>query len=308
MRVIKLVNKTPLPENVDNIRLFGAMYSALIELNKQKASVFRNKVSSGEIKISSAFPFKGTCLYFPKPIKPEKIEERGKYDIKTFICMKKFKDIKYVKQEGLDKYLKVKIYNEKFVKERVCSEKMATSGKSDKKNGDFEIEKTIIPRNTLNRITLESNIFYEHYTYIKNGGLWFGLDCNDTDLKNIIEPALRFLEDRGLGPNYSVGFGQFRFKHGESISFNLQDFNGYMSLSKIIPSNNDLNNLSGFWSIKEFKTITKDGFHVYINLFTEGSVFANQINGELYDKVYNYLINGKAFLIPCNVEVEENGS
>ncbi|RLC37247.1 type III-A CRISPR-associated RAMP protein Csm4 [candidate division Kazan bacterium] len=307
MKIIKLINKTALPENVDNIRLFGAIYNTLIELNKEKANVFRDKINNGKIKITSAFPFiknkknGKNILFFPKPKKPEKITDSLRISVEVFNYMKEFKNIKYVSEEDLSEFIKHKVYDEKFAERFVNKERA--------KENKLEIERVTIPRNVLDRITMKSMIFYEHYIYIKGGGLWFGVEADDEDFKNIIRPALALLKDRGIGPNYSVGFGQFEFEVKEiKMGFDFNNYNGFLSLSKIIPTVKDIKGFSGFWDIKEMKSITRNGYHISpINMFTEGSVFNKKIDGSLREIIKNeYIVNGKAFLIPCFVGVDEN--
>jgi len=290
MHIIKLFNESPLPESIDNIRLFGAIYTALMEISSETAEIFKNKVKEGKIKISSAFPFVKNLLYFPKPLKMELINPENR---KVLEKMKKFKKMKYISEKYLENILKIDYYDEDII------ESLSEDNKIKK-------ETITVPRNALNRITMKSDIFYEYYVYIVNGGVWFAVDSTTEDLTKIIYPALRFLKDRGLGPNYSVGFGQFWFEKDSEKSETILKIiekiedNTFLLLSKAIPRTDDLKDIQGFWNIKEMKGITREGYHIYpVYMFTEGSVVNKKMEGSVYDRIPNYLINGKSFLIPC---------
>lgn len=58
--------------------------------------------------------------------------------------------------------------------------------------------------------TVEGALFYqEEWFFIKDGGLWALLRADSSDMENLIAPALRLLQDTGLGANRSTGKGFF---------------------------------------------------------------------------------------------------
>ncbi|MGB9800265.1 MAG: type III-A CRISPR-associated RAMP protein Csm4 [Thermanaerothrix sp.] len=70
-----------------------------------------------------------------------------------------------------------------------------------------------IQHNQIDRVagaTVEGALFYqEEWFFIKGGGLWALLRADSSDMENFIAPALRLLQDTGLGGNRSTGKGFF---------------------------------------------------------------------------------------------------
>ena len=128
-------------------------------------------------------------------------------------------------------------------------------------------------------------------------GLFFLIDILNDEYENILESALRFLKDRGLGKDISTGKGQFDFEI-ENISIeDLYENSGdkFITLSRFIPSKEDLGNIIADCN---YELVSKRGrdksgeIRKQIRFFKEGSTFRN--SKEIYGQLVDVGINSPA--------------
>ena len=290
MKAVKLKFKTPVrigelgiglestSEVLHSDTLFNAIANALASINGDLEE-FIEKIRSGELKISSAFPFKGEEYFLPLPILP--------YD-------KKIK-AKFVSKNNFEKL----IAGEEI---EVESEEMPYI--------TFDLPKVLI-----DRVTANTNIYYVSLVrFEKDCGLYFIVDGNG---KKLIKQALWYLEDEGIGGKRTWGLGRFECEW--DADFNIKtpsESNAFVTLSLVFPK--DLNSVYHWkpiirvgWTLKG-KQIRKPR----IIMASEGSIFKESDDGKLIDldeiadkfseKVgHNVFVNGKSFLIPVVVNYED---
>ena len=284
MKVFKLYFRTPLrvgeagigleksSEIIHSDTLFGAIANALARLNED-VEEFIYKVRDEELRFSSCFPFKDDTYYLPAPHLP--LEKKL-----GFLTLENF---------------------EKVISGRIDEI-------PDNTDVDF-IEKLEIPKVALDRLASNSNIYY--LTAIKfygNSGLYFMVKGK----YKILEIALKYLQDEGIGGKKTWGLGKFELGEGE-ISIR-GDGDHYLTLSLTYPQK--LESIvywkplvRGGWINTERKTMRKPK----VIMASEGSIFREDDEGEVVNLNVAYTdlpsvaghdiyTNGKSFLIRMVVE------
>jgi CRISPR-associated protein Csm4 len=111
-----------------------------------------------------------------------------------------------------------------------------------------QIETLDVDRNTINRVTgavQEGRLFFGEETGIGSGGAYFLIRLRDGAMRPQIESALRFIEDRGIGGDASVGRGQVRIRieEGDLVDEN-PGASHRLTLSLLHPSPRDREHLA----------------------------------------------------------------
>lgn len=291
MKAVKLKFKTPVrigelgiglestSEVLHSDTLFNAIANALVSINGDLEE-FIERIRGGELKISSAFPFKEDTYYLPLPILP--------YD-------KKIK-AKFISKDNFETLIaggEIEVESEESMPYKV-----------------FDLPKVLI-----DRVTANTNIYYVSLVrFERDCGLYFIVDGNG---KKLIKPALKYLEDEGIGGKRTWGLG--RFEHEWDDHFKIKtpsESNAFVTLSLVFPNN--LNSIlywkpiiRGGWTLKG-KQIRKPR----IIMASEGSVFRKRDEGvllDLDDEIENFsknvghkvFVNGKSFLIPMVMRYED---
>ncbi len=92
-------------------------------------------------------------------------------------------------------------------------------------------------RNEINRLSSKAESFFASHGYLYgNAGLYFMLE-GSSKWKDSAKKAVRFLEDRGIGGEVSIGYGQFKFYGAQEGSPFVDDAKseGVMTLSLYLP-------------------------------------------------------------------------
>lgn len=210
--------------------------------------------------ISSTFPYKilydGTAeFYFPKPelytLNKEDLEEIAKkykeqwqreynephysrniFKIKAVTEYKKFKKTRWISQHQFEGILGGRGEKELFMEYL------------DNVIAHISYETTAVQKNALDRIsnstTGEGQTFYNQEIFFeKDIGLYF---LFKTDEIEYFKPVFSYLSDSGIGSNKRMGKNHFWLEPpvGSTFNLNVDDANGFVSLSRYIPnSNND---------------------------------------------------------------------
>ena len=228
---------------------------------------FVNRVLHGELRFSSCFPFRDGTYYLPAPHLP--VEKKWR-----FLTLGDF--------------------------EKVISGDIPEEVES---KVDF-ITKVEIPKVVLDRTTLNSGIYYlTALRFVENSGLYFLVDGKD----GILETALKYLQDEGIGGKRTWGLGKFEMEKDKIKIREKGDC--YITLSLTHPK--DLENViywkpvvRGGWINTRNATLRKPK----IIMASEGSVFRSADEGELVNLNTTYTdlpsivghdvwVNGKSFLI-----------
>jgi len=170
-----------------------------------------------------------------------------------------------------------------------------------------------IQRNVINRLsntTTEGGLFYTHETFIgKKGGLYFLIDIKDNTYENMLNASMRFIEDRGIGGDVSVGKGQFDIELPTETGLTHEPGNpdSFTTLSLYYPCDDEIRlfkehnekvwyNLRGRkGKIESAFVSTKDIWKETIQMFGEGSTFPLIANRGLYGN--NPIVKEKPFKI-----------
>jgi len=190
--------------------LFGGIVNSIDYLGIDVLE-FIEKVSSGEIQISSAFPFEGEILSFPPPITSLK---KGDLELK-----KKFKK-RFLTSDGFISFLETgNLTDDSFVQE------------------DFALKKDDTAFVTLDRTTAASDFrVLTTIHFREDAGLFFLIRASDGDFRKFIDPAIKLLGDEGIGGERTYGFGQFDRYEVEVIKLpKLEERNVTLSLSIVNP-------------------------------------------------------------------------
>jgi CRISPR-associated protein Csm4 len=292
MRIIKLNFNSPLHigeigiglEECSPIIHSDTIFNAIINAyslmhTKDKTDEFLKNFES--VKISSAFPFHGKELYFPRP--------RMRLNADENIIEEHAKEIK-----------KIEFVSKVFFEKLINGEKFS----------DNEIEKLVkktkfykeyqMPKVYLDRETKKSDFFFiGAMKFEKKCGLWFGIECEDNVYKEI-NSCLRLLQDEGIGGKRTWGYGLFEYEE-DNIELRLPvNSNLYMLLSLFYPNQSETALFSGEYASWDF--ILRGGYiekrrKPRIRMIKEGSVFDAVPYGKIlkFDGFCDY---GMAFSVP----------
>lgn len=170
--------------------------------------------------LTSAFPFAGEILFFPKPLALGSVQVPPEH-------RKKFKGVQYWSQSVFARWAR----GEEIRYEPPDGEEEPQFWvlEQDRKHlADFIDEETgslrlwkehVVPRVTLDRITSASQIwFFGQVAFCKGAGLWCAVRYREGALRSRVEACLRLLGDSGLGGERGAGFGLFEVSVVEGVS------------------------------------------------------------------------------------------
>lgn len=182
-----------------------------------------------------------------------------------------------------------------------------------------------IPRVSLDRVTLRSNLFYIARVHFREGcGLWFGVAWRDPErpcgrhtFRQAFALALEELATTGLGGDRGVGYGRFLWKLAAETTWPDPNPQGFgVLLSRFHPKKQELEALrdARAWRLVEVAGFAETAVgHVRrkrVRLVAEGSVLPARLQGDLADltpnafgahRIWRY---GLAFLYPWEVAHE----
>lgn len=296
--------------------LFGAITYAISELYPELVDEMINNFNNEPpFILSSTFPFA-----FENNLKikfyPKILLKHEDYEVDIDIG-KKYKKINYLEEDIFFKLINGQLNEEDILNN--FSNYYSHNGLLMTKNHgiNFSLSNTIIPNNSINRLTNETeNIFYTSGNEFKNLGLFFFVEFNNKEYKPIFKGALKFLKDRGLGKDISVGKGHFDYEIEDfdigslEDNYGLNNGNYFVSLSRFIPTEEDLSKINEFstYEIGSKRGRSSSGeIRKEIKFFKEGSIFPH------YKKHYGQIIqSGKnspaveyGFAFPLKVIIKE---
>ena len=299
--------------------LFGAITYAINELYPEKVEDMINAFKEEPpFILSSTFPFiynkDEKIRFYPKLI--TKSSSKEKADPQDF---KDYKKVKFIEEDLFAKMIKGDLCDSDILMDFKNYNKVKSLLLKDKIDIDISFGENIIPNNSVNRVTNETEgIFYTTGNEFKNLGLFFLVEFNDEEYVPLIKAAIRFLRDRGFGRDISNGKGQFDYEIDEEYSldeaFDLENsnLNYFITLSRFIPSKDDLSKINEYSS---YEIGSKRGkspageIRKQIRFFKEGSIFPN------YNKFYGRIMEsgkdspaveyGYAFPLKCKGNMED---
>lgn len=205
--------------------------------------------------------------FYPKPITPglsasdieyiaqNKRDKKEKVELIT--QYKKFKKTEYVSQSIFEKILKGISEKELFLayhknKEIVYVRNLLMSAKEYEdfktmtplfqKDGEL-FKKDIVQKNAIDRLTMstgeEGQTFYQE-EYFTNPAFKLHFLIKTDDI-NFFKSVFRYLEDKGIGGNRSVGKGRFRIDLLNTVSMGNDTACNFITLSRYIPDIDEIN-------------------------------------------------------------------
>ncbi len=186
----------------------------------------------------------------------------------------------------------------------------------------WEVEQ--IPRVSLDRITLRSNLFHIARVRFPAGcGLWFGvawlnheMRCGSLSFREALELALAELTETGIGGDRGLGYGRFSFQHVDDVTWPDPVTALGVLLSRLWPKPKEVELLRGSraWRLTEVggfaETAVGHVRRLRVRLVAEGSVVPSVVKGGLvnvapedfakkHHPIWRY---GLAFLYPWEVD------
>ena len=323
--VIKLKHISPLhmgtgKENYDfssSVLQSDTISAALATMRVQCGKVDDLKDFMGSFTVSSAFPFFGQSLFFPKP--------QGKMDVSVsdmeeYSSRKKLKKVKFVEYEIWEQLICGKsvtvqsnqLHNSFLLSSKSVSE-FAVPYKSQVN------QRVSVPRND----GADADPFFFDWTYFhQEAGLFCLLEAPKNIDTEIIE-LFQMLGETGLGTDKNVGGGKFEVEKAESVNFDfVKSANATMLLSLYIPTEKEIDSLDllnskyelvqrgGFLAgsqEEDFKHLRKKSVYA----FNVGSVFptTTKLSGKIVDlqpswndeRMHPAYRSGKSFAIPIKM-------
>ena len=272
-------------EMIHSDSLFGSLINAWRWLYPEDVSAWFPKGGDDLLyfepfKISSAFPFKGSVFFFPKPlvslVKPEGLDPELDKQIKKakFISQAIFERI--INGETIDFSSLYMLQDSKFW---LTAEEMKS----------FHNESSLYcmienPRVSLDRLTNASlDVFYfAEIHFAEDSGLYFFIQFNDNKkVEKHFSAVLRFLGDEGIGGDRRLGKGLFQTEPFE-LDLQVPESEQWTTLSLYCPTSSEIQN--GLLNDATYDVITRSGWvgspdglnlrRKSIRMFLEGSVFS----------------------------------
>lgn len=251
-------------------------------------------------RISSAYPFVGQELFFPKP--QARVQPFLNDEIDEKLQAKKHKKLSFLGQS----------YFEDLIGNRSRQLRKAdftTDGRFISDHTDVQMlgDMPVFATDVQQRVTIPANYeedplpyYVDRLYFSPNAGLWFAFEetsVDNTVYKDVLA-ALRFLGDNGVGTDRSVGNGQFDVSEA-TLTLNIPDQPTHdLLLSLWCPKQDELD--AGFLSHSAYGLIKRGGYiaspdqndHLTyrkksIYMFTEGSIFPYRSDKPLTGKVEN---------------------
>lgn len=238
--------------------------------------------------ISSAFPFKGNVLFFPRPM-----ARLGK-DVETDDQKeKKLKKVKFISQQLLESILKGESENLEFNEKDTFQDGKFWHLKrsSIDKNTGIVFAESERPRVVIDRNTNSSGIYYfSEILFEKDAGLFFLTKFVEKEIRQKFEAVLRLLGDEGIGGDKRMGKGLYSLDVKEKYHMRLpENADGFLTLSLYYPEESEFK--SGVLNDASYNLISRKGWlhspgamalrRKEIRTFTEGSVF-NALGKDIY--------------------------
>ncbi|BAA29235.1 284aa long hypothetical protein [Pyrococcus horikoshii OT3] len=212
--MVKLKPKGPFTRIPRATTIFGAISNAIRLLyGRKEVEKFIAGFINDDAKITSAFPYDGETYFLPKPLSVDLVVktlfETKKEDVK------KVKKKDYIPLESFEKALRLEEFEVKELPYKVIE----------------------LPKVSLDRVSNDSSLyFWDLVTFKENSGLYFLYDGSNKLFEKYIVPAMRLLEDQGIGGKGTWGYGLFEVEI-EELEIEEPRENSYVTLSPFVPEN-----------------------------------------------------------------------
>ncbi len=264
--------------------LFSALYIEALKYGTDAELL--DAVKTGKLRLTDAFPYVGSQYMIPKPMLYIEPADKGDSAAK-----KKYKKLKYLPIEQLDRYL----------------------------SGTMELDKNpmnsygISELRTAAAVRREDKTLPYHvgtYHYHEGNGLYIVVGYSDEKYQELFSELIQAVSYTGIGGKRSSGLGKFSVTKGQDSAILYQHFENnsdqYMLLSSALPQEEELEDAlsgasyllekrSGFVASESYAEELRKKQDLYV--FTSGSCFKTKFSGGVYDvsdggmhPVYRYAI------------------
>lgn len=242
--------------------------------------------------LSSAFPYRNTEFFFPKPLWQERSDEE-EVDAKAAKALKALKDLKFLPAAFFQKWITGHLEKSDF------GDWMIQEGETQKSLSATEI----LPRVRLDRLDLASNLYFCGQVYFpEDGGLYFLAEGTEENLAQLYE-VLRLLGELGIGGERALGFGRFTLREQKIEEIKTLEFlasypnrDAFLTLAPYFPTDREIRALvrNEGEEMTAYQLVERGGWvdspelrsgrrKKTCRMFTEGSVFQTQPRGCLVD-------------------------
>lgn len=264
-------------------------------------------------KVSSAFPFKGECHYFPKPLANLNFEIEGGNSYEKNKKLKKieFIDFRLFSYQALGNKSAIKL--EQFSNDNKF---LSFEGKLSAPYIDEIEQRVVVPRTGGDA----TPFYFERRFFSSDSGLYFIYEVEDKYLSDF-QNSVRWLGNSGFGTDKSVGNGQFEPEFTKIEINETEDTNCLLTLSLYCPEKSEIE--SGILNNSFYSLVQRGGFiagttndrfrHLRkksIYMFAEGSIFkTDQLIGKICDvkpdwnedNLHPVYRDGRAIYLPIKI-------
>ncbi|GAB4017532.1 type III-A CRISPR-associated RAMP protein Csm4 [Spirosoma koreense] len=243
-------------------------------------------------RITSAFPFVGNELFFPKPQ----------------IRIQPFLNTEVSEERQAKKHKKLAFLGQSYVEDLITERKRSLRANDFTADGRFVSDHAdvralgdtpVFATDVQQRVTIPANYeedplpyYVDRLYFSHNTGLWFAFEGIDGDgtIYDEMLAALKYLGDNGIGTDRSVGNGQFEVMEAALTLRVSDDPSHHMLLSLWCPQQNELT--AAYLDQSAYSMLKRGGYiasperleHLTyrkksIYMFTEGSVFPHRTGG-----------------------------
>ncbi len=268
--------------------------------------------------LSSVFPYAGgeggPVYYLPRPLSWSPVGSTQTVEA-------------YSEAKGLKRaaYCSLSLFQE-----IVAGRPPATESLSEPKSGCLAMPGEPIPRvqeldvdrNTINRVTgavQEGRLFFGEETGVGGGGAYFLIQLRDPVSRPLVESALRFVEDRGVGGDASVGRGQVRIEIADGdLLREVPNASHRLTLSLLHPAPRDREHLAASAAQSAYRLVKRKGrveslyapteqpWKSTLVMLAEGSVFPSDGDRPVYgaapvvkEQPFRVRHNGFGYTVGC---------
>lgn len=328
---IYLKPRGPWVSEIHSDTLFGAICWAIRDLEGPTAleGMLETFTEHPRFVLSSPFPYfhlnKEVVRLFPKPLlrDPLASEVSSLAEEYARVHRQDFKRAKVEVVEELKKLKGVAWIGERLFRRIVAGElavhelarrfalkdgivKVGRALMLSEKQGHVVLDSAFIQerdvqRNQIDRVagsTVEGLLFFERQIFMRPdiAGLWFLVQTDDLDS---LKPALRYLEDTGLGGERTVGKGHFKVIWDRIEEYALPDAgeeaDSFITLSRYLPRDGEVErrpplsyslvNLRGKHEAK-FAAPQQPIYKELVRVFAEGSIFPLRERKPFYGRLH----------------------
>ncbi|NPV55577.1 MAG: type III-A CRISPR-associated RAMP protein Csm4 [Anaerolineae bacterium] len=286
------------------------------------------------LRMSSAFPYSGNVLFFPKPLlrlaaasSPEpalpfgkslkRIQFVSKQLYENWITGRKIPEgLIAMNTQGQSVEIKQLIQNGKVWLTPDERDRLGTTS-------DFIWREEVKQRVTVDRATSSSQVFSAGVvSFAEESGLFFLIDYLDQKWRPKIERSLRVLGEGGIGGERSIGYGKFDLQEAEEISVaapekpNAATILSYWYPTKLEVETGMLAGARYDLVIRRGWVASPEGMNLRrrgVRMLAEGAVIMKTPTGSLVDVrpldpedvpniPHDIWRNGLAYSLPCRVE------